>query len=298
MKKEVFMAMYEILAKKGIAGVSFKNPEIRVYVEDWYAASLVPEKIMGYETKVIVSGRFKILVSKFEKFLKPYTPVPGGVSCSHIKGPPGTLGGVVIWRGKKVWISNNHVVALCNSAKIGDPIVQPANSKRVIGRLANFVPIEPHAPNTVDAAIVEPIKPDLVSEEIIGIGKYSGVESATVGMRVIKQGLNCLTEGKVVDVGAMIKVHGYPFGYAIFIDQIITTKMAEPGDSGSLLLSKDKKVVGLVFAGAVKYTAANRIENVMSELGVSVPGYTPPGAISLLFLIPFAIPLLRRLRTR
>jgi len=297
-KKEIFMAMYEILAKKGIAGVSFKNPEIRVYVESWADVWRVPEKIFGYETKVIVSGKFRTLASKYEKMIKKYKPVPGGVSCSHKNGPPGTLGGMVFWRGKRVWISNNHVVALCNRAKIGDLIYQPAKiyGGRPVGRLADFVPIDPHGVNTVDAAVVEPLKPDLISDKIVDIGRAVGVSSATVGMKVIKQGMNCLTEGEVVDVGAMIKVYGYPWGYSIFGDQIITTRMAEPGDSGSLLLTKDKKVVGLVFAGAAKYTAVNRIENVMSELGISILGYIPARTMAALFLIPLFLPIVIKRR--
>jgi len=300
MKKELFATMYELLAKKGIAGVSFGNPEVRVYVESWSDAWRVPEKILGYETKVIVSGRFKTLVSKYAKRTRRFFPVPGGVSCSHEKGFPGTLGGVVEWRGKKVWITNNHVAALSNNAKIGDKIYQPAKQYggRPVGRLVYFNKIDPNGVNTVDVALVEPLNSMLISDEIVDVGKISGLGPASVGLEVMKQGMNCLTEGKIVDVGATIKVWGFPWGYSIFADQIITTGMAEAGDSGSILLDKKRRMVGLIFSGSPKYTAANRVENIVSATGISLPGAAPRGAIALLALAPLLILLHRQLRTR
>jgi hypothetical protein len=61
---------------------------------------------------------------------------------------------------------------------------------------------------------------------------------------------------------------------ARFENQIITSAMCMGGDSGSVLFSADSNhVVGLLFGGSSLVTIYNPIQQVLSELNVSL---TPP----------------------
>ena len=57
-------------------------------------------------------------------------------------------------------------------------------------------------------------------------------------------------------------------GIARFDDQIVTTPMAQPGDSGSVGLNEANEIVGLLFAGSGESTIYNRIHNVMELLNI------------------------------
>ena len=64
---------------------------------------------------------------------------------------------------------------------------------------------------------------------------------------------------------------------ALFEDQVIVTaefQAVEPfsagGDSGSVVLDADNRIVGLLFAGSNTVTIVNRVENVFSIMGVSL----------------------------
>lgn len=143
----------------------------------------------------------------------------------------------------------------------------------VIAKLYRYVEIKepPHA-NLVDAAVAKPIKKEWVSEEILGIGKVKGVATVSEGDVVKKSGrTTAVTEAKVFDCNATVKVYGYPWGYSIFEDQIVTYAMAAGGDSGSLTINKNNQAVGLLFAGSDRFTVVNKIHHVLSLLNVSFP---------------------------
>ena len=56
---------------------------------------------------------------------------------------------------------------------------------------------------------------------------------------------------------------------ATFIDQILTSKMGDSGDSGSVGVDDEMNAVGLLFAGSNTFTIYNRITNVLKMLEVS-----------------------------
>ena len=57
-------------------------------------------------------------------------------------------------------------------------------------------------------------------------------------------------------------------GIGLFRHQILTTAMAAGGDSGSLLMDRSLKAVGLLFAGSSRITIYNHIADVEAALGV------------------------------
>jgi hypothetical protein len=55
---------------------------------------------------------------------------------------------------------------------------------------------------------------------------------------------------------------------ARFTDQIVTSNMSAPGDSGSLVCDIKEGAVGLLFAGSSQVTIVNNILRVQSLLGI------------------------------
>ena len=75
-------------------------------------------------------------------------------------------------------------------------------------------------------------------------------------------------EGEVKVVHATIKVSMGEIGSATFIDQVLTTNMAQPGDSGSVVVDEYNRVCGLLSAGSQTVSVFARIQNVCEALGV------------------------------
>lgn len=125
--------------------------------------------------------------------------------------------------------------------------------------------------NLVDCAVAKPVRPDLISENILEIGKIKGIKEAEVGMRVQKSGRTSgLTRGEIKAVGVTVEVGLNENEAAVFDDQIITTPISKAGDSGSLVLDMNNNAVGLLFAGSDKATVCSRIQNVLDLLKVKL----------------------------
>jgi hypothetical protein len=233
---------------------------------------------------------------------KRVRPAKGGYSVGHYKITAGTIGTCVydilpggsvsppkhgIGTPSKYYIlSNNHVLANCNNALIGDPILQPGPSDSgtlpddKIASLNRFVPItfEPPTPlaqhnNLVDAAVAEGEFADL-DREIYWNGSIRGWKlksKVSVGSAVKKVGRTSnLSSGKVTAIKATVDV-SYGGGLvARFKDQFVTTNISAGGDSGSLVTTLDNIAVGLLFAGSTSATIVNPIESVRSLLRVEV----------------------------
>ncbi len=87
------------------------------------ASALIPPEVGGAPTDVIEVGDLRALGG----FTARQRPARSGASLGHYQVTAGTLGGVVRDRrsGRRLILSNNHVLANCNQARPGDPILQP-----------------------------------------------------------------------------------------------------------------------------------------------------------------------------
>jgi len=255
---------------------------LKVYVENKVAIEklskqdLVPPMISEVETDVVEVGKIRSLASNRQRS----RPARGGASIGHYKITAGTLGCLVKDKktGKALILSNNHVLANSNQAKKGDAIIQPGAAdggklkKDKIAELERFVKIGfGRKANTVDAAVARPINGKDVSPEISSIGKPKGTVKSKVGLVVQKTGRTTgQTLGEIQDIHATVKVD-YDGQTALFRNQIMTSAMSQGGDSGSLVLDKQRRAVGLLFAGSDLVTICNPIEDVfkllMCELG-------------------------------
>ncbi len=130
---------------------------------------------------------------------------------------------------------------------------------------------DPQATNQVDAAIAKPLNDMEVLDEILEIGAIGGVLPAMLGMRVRKSGRTTgLTTGQIMVLNATVTID-YGDRRARFENQIVTTAMSQPGDSGSLLVAGESlQAVGLLFAGSDQVTLHNPIQSVLDCLDVTL----------------------------
>ena len=123
--------------------------------------------------------------------------------------------------------------------------------------------------NLVDAATAKPVNKNWVTGDIVGIGAPKGVAEAAVGDKVRKSGRTSgLNSGTVKVVQATIKVGMGDAGDATFSDQVVTTHIAQPGDSGSLVVNEKGEAVGLLSAGSDSVSIFGRMKNVCDALSV------------------------------
>lgn len=216
----------------------------------------------------------------------------------------GTLGSMVQDSSSNEYIlSNNHVLADQNTAKPGDPIVQPGlidvqcvrSQSNTVATFSSAIKLRfgGHK-NFVDAAIAA-VQPGDVSPQILFIGDISStvVSSPAIGMSVQKMGrTSCLTTGVIAALDANVTINYSDTmkpHLASFVNQILVTGngmtpiFSAAGDSGSLIVTQDDcpLPVALLFAGSTNgaITIANPISAVLSRLNVSMVG-TCGGAVT------------------
>lgn len=222
-------------------------------------------------------------------------PAPGGISVGHFRITAGTLGclvrGNTAPRDRRLMVlSNNHVLANSNDARLGDCISQPGNfdggrcPADQIAILESFVRINfAGGINYVDCATGW-AWPDRVRRELMYLSgstpRFFRVgaipKPPAVGMVVGKTGRTTqLKAGRVTAVGVSVNVNFGGGRVAHFRDQmaIVGTTSAgfsAGGDSGSLIWEWRTGLapVGLLFAGGGGTTFGNRITRVLSALNV------------------------------
>lgn len=153
---------YNILAKPNVVGVGYGYKEkagqrtadlcivalvrVKLPKSSLTPDELVPATFDSVSTDVVQVGEIRALQARTDR----WRPVPGGVSIGHYQITAGTLGTAVrdAATGQRLILSNNHVLANSNVAKLGDAILQPGPIDRgnvdsdTIATLERFVPIE------------------------------------------------------------------------------------------------------------------------------------------------------------
>lgn len=124
--------------------------------------------------------------------------------------------------------------------------------------------------NLIDAAVAKPVKFNYVSEDVFDLGRIKGTAEPKIGMAVKKSGRTSgITGSSIKALDVMLKVMLSPSEEATFYEQILTGPMAQPGDSGSIVVDEGLNAVGLLFAGSDEATIINPIINVMKLLKIT-----------------------------
>lgn len=241
----------------------------------------LPEFLEGVPVVVEEVGDISALA-----FTGKFDPVPTGVSVGNKNEcAAGTNGAVVKKNGVSYFLSNNHVFARENNAAIGEDIVQPGRPDSVprcdtnfpnhVADLSEFKKINYGflSLNTIDAAIAQVRSGiNFTCETACRYTPSNTPITASVGMNVKKCGRTTMeTTGKVTGVNVIVFV-GYSGGkIALFTRQIQFSDIAEPGDSGSLIVTNDgNQPVALLFAGSATTTIGNPINDVLNNFNVSI----------------------------
>jgi len=183
-----------------------------------------------------------------------WRPAPAGVSVGHyqLRGA-GTLGAWVQDEktGELFLMSCWHVLTNYGRGQRGDPILQPASidggsvENDTIARLEKWVDVKMLGPNLgeaksnlkalidqgkilpinyVDVALARPVSSEVVSCEILGVGKAKGfAQTIRLGEELVSSGRTSgVTHSHVsaVDVDMFV---GYPVGVALFLDCFTTS---------------------------------------------------------------------------
>jgi hypothetical protein len=303
--QDAFLAVPSVvgvaLGHKLVGGQDTGVSAIVVLVEEKVAerelpnAQIVPPAIGGTPIDVQAVGKLRagpepLAASRAVSLTRRTRPMTGGMSVGHHAITAGTAA-TGCYRdspfpgmpGRYYILSNNHVLANSNDAQEGDAILQPGPfdggtlENDQIGRLAKFVPIkfldgsDPAPTNEVDAAIAEVDLMD-IDRSIHWMGELRSIAlTPEVGLLLCKCGRTTgFTTGRIVNINATVDVNYGKGRIARFVNQLVTTNMSAPGDSGSLVADLHGNAVGLLFAGSNVATIVNPITTVQRLLGVKV----------------------------
>jgi hypothetical protein len=279
---------------------------VQVYLARPGAAAL-PLALDGVGVEMVVTGDISAVLPSARPGTRAEAaptsrfprPVPIGVSAGNLKDlvyfktfcTTGTLGARLKGSNNKFYaLSNNHVFAVENLGKVGDPIIQPGQADNgcgstaadQIGTVAGFIPLKfgKNATNTVDAAAGSVTAATVKNATPAGgYGTPSTtIKTATLNMLVEKYGrTTVLTHGKISGLDATVVVNYSNNHKATFVHQIVISNrgaksFSGPGDSGSLIVTDNaaRNPVGLLFAGSPTTTIANPIQTVLSALGTKL----------------------------
>lgn len=204
----------------------------------------------------------------------------------------GTLGSLVTKNGQNFILSNNHVLAISNTAAIGDDVSHPglidvgcnANNAAIVADLFEYSPL---GSQNVDAALAL-VRAGQVdsSGAILDVGVPAStpapVDNTALGRTVAKSGRTTgLTCANVTSISTDVSVQyqqgcgkGRKFTVT-YQDQVVigSSSFSAGGDSGSLIVTADTaQPIALLYAGSSTTTIGNRIGDVTSALGVSFVG--------------------------
>lgn len=224
-----------------LVGNSIEAQEaVRIYVRvkiprnEISANELVPSSFGNLPTDVIEIGDVTAFpVTKTWDRQKKNRPLMScGVSVGHPNITAGTLGCLVEKNNERYILSNNHVIADCNAAVIGDKIIQQGKAdggsspSEDIATLSDFKPMDfTGAANDIDAAIAKLDQAGTVEEEIIDIGSpLKTTTSAALYQSVRKHGRTTgHTVGVITDLSVDIWVGYGTSGRAWFENQLAVT---------------------------------------------------------------------------
>src|SRR5208282_2335506 len=274
----------ELLARPGVTGVDVgykyvkgqrtDEISIRVHVakkREVGAKDKIPDTFDGYKTDVIERTYvLQPLMKKLEDVApladtSHYPTLEGGVSIGPDRSVggyiyAGTLGAIVKDNatGNPLLLSNFHVMCIDNGWHVGDQMDQPSlidtgTHADGVGTLLRAT-LSGHVDGAVSTLSGRPYKC-----EIVDIGAVNGTAAAVLGAPVRKRGrTTLLTYGFVDGLSSSVNIdYGDGIGVRTLTDQIgvrpdtsHNAKFSDHGDSGSVVVDANGKVIALLFAGS------------------------------------------------
>lgn len=170
----------------------------------------------------------------------------------------GTLGAFVTMEKKSgVYFITNHHVVMKNYTKLGKKIIHKTTGK-VFGEL--FWGILNDYYDVAIVKVLDQYNSDIVSSTTC-FNFSGGIDFPEIGMNVSKSGAasscNFDKDKTILSRNAFVYLED-----KVFKNQILTSKISIPGDSGSVVVNlKNKNIVGLVIGGDEEnYSVCNNID--------------------------------------
>lgn len=273
-KKAIIVFVEKKLSKNGL-------------ISKYSSEELIPPEIDGVPTDIIEIG--KITKQSFKTRVRPLKP---GYSCGQQQITAGTIGGFFTDKdGDIVILSNNHVLANENKAKIGDLIYQPGPADGITDfafkgweqplNLPYFATLKAfstiNANNNLHDSAIARVHDKIISSGLVDKSypitnqTISGYNTPSINMQVQKFGRTTgLTTGRIIALNASFTI-GYDFGNARFNGCIVFSSMSQGGDSGSIIFDMNMKAVSLLFAGSPKVTIGSPIQPIINYYGLRLP---------------------------
>jgi hypothetical protein len=190
-----------------------------------------------------------------------FDPLIGGISCGNPRVTAGTIGAIVFDRAtcRPMILSNWHVLAGASAAAAGEGILQPGRvdgGTQVVATLTRM-----RLDSRMDAAVATLNSARGHTRDILGLGTITGIETATLGMLVVKSGRTTgITRGVIDGVSMTTSINYTDPGVITFNNQIrivprppwpaVDYEVSQGGDSGSVWLRDGTNgAIGLHFAG-------------------------------------------------
>lgn len=192
------------IAEKISRGKNIGKLSVTFYVEKKIPLNeLSPSEQIPPQVPITLSGRDdlltdvvalgKITLNAGRPFVQR-TPIQPGNSVGHFKTTAGTLGAIVRRGGKRMILSNSHVLALSGKASKGDNILYPGKADggkvptEVVAKLDKHIKFVTGGPfvNEVDCALAEITPPNVrpIISSLRGLGGPKGLTVPKRGMKV------------------------------------------------------------------------------------------------------------------
>lgn len=202
-------------------------------------------------------------------------PLQPGISISSQRGGTGTLCCILIdTQGTRYLFSADHVFS-------GDPgtlILQPGSGdggKQAdqVGVVARSLTPQPGQESRVTGVLAR-LNPNVdVSLDVVGLGPITGTTSdVQVGdtLRLVGRGSGIIElMVRRLDVETSVRLVGGTVRLVGLIETSLNRR-GEGGDSGAPVLTKDGKLVGIMYAGSQTVSLVMPIEPILNALGVKL----------------------------
>jgi hypothetical protein len=283
-----------LVGAKEVDGVATEQPAFQVYVRvkvgqtELGPNQVIPKQIGGFPTDVILIEEATLIVEDSDE----YRPLCGGSQLEQ--SGTGTLGVIAVATtgslapvDAPVIVTNNHV-----APNIGGLVGQPSSPCDSwccrcceVGTV-----VDTRSDTLVDVSIATLKSGIRFCNEILERGVIRGwvpASSLTPGQKLFKRGRTTrLTEGRFSIATATVPINGRPTGVnQIRITAAVAgTPFALGGDSGSIVVDEQNRVVGLLYASRLPAgtpSHANRIEEVRSAMKIDFPVIGTAGAVPL-----------------
>jgi len=233
-------------------------------------AALIPREVDGVATDVVQVGEIRALQQPTDR----WRPAPGGVSLGHYQVTAGTFGSVVRDRasGARLILSNNHVLANSNDARVGDPILQPgaADGGRVeqdtIARLERFCPIafttsEPDCPVAIGVAgainalarllgsrhRLEPLQSDASASNLVDAAVARPLDDADIQDEIL--GIGVVEGTTPAELGMSVRKSGRTTGFTTGAIQVLDATVNVSYGAGRVAQFDNQIVTGPMSQG-------------------------------------------------